>query len=83
MSPLSESQYGSDFKGFGLVLPFAVRLFPQHGMLKLSFNSLQNRIMVSLTLPSLTLGNMGDFLLSAHKRVYPKGTSIIISGREK
>ncbi|MDA0977497.1 MAG: cAMP-activated global transcriptional regulator CRP [Proteobacteria bacterium] len=38
--------------------------------------------MVSLTLGSPTLGNMDEFLASAHKRRYPRGSTIIYAGEE-
>ena len=36
--------------------------------------------MVSLTLNSTMLGNMDEFLSVAHKRRYPKGSTIIYAG---
>ena len=38
--------------------------------------------MVSLTLNSPTLRNMDEFLSSAHKRRYPRGSTIIFAGEE-
>jgi CRP/FNR family cyclic AMP-dependent transcriptional regulator len=38
--------------------------------------------MVSLTLSSPELTNMDDFLSSAHKRKYPRGSTIIYAGEE-
>jgi len=38
--------------------------------------------MVSLTLSSLDFGNMEAFLASAHKRRYPKGSTIIYAGED-
>jgi len=38
--------------------------------------------MVSLTLSSPELANMDDFLASAHKRKYPRGSTIIFAGEE-
>ena len=38
--------------------------------------------MVSLTLSSPELSNMEDFLSSAHKRKYPRGSTIIYAGEE-
>jgi CRP/FNR family cyclic AMP-dependent transcriptional regulator len=38
--------------------------------------------MVSLTLSSPTFGNMEDFLSLAHKRRYPKGSTIIYAGED-
>lgn len=38
--------------------------------------------MVSLTLNSPSLSNMDEFLASAHKRKYPKGSTIIYAGEE-
>ena len=38
--------------------------------------------MVSLTLSSPELSNMDEFLSAAHKRKYPRGTTIIFAGEE-
>ena len=38
--------------------------------------------MVSLTLHSPTLGDMEEFLAAAHKRKYPKGSTIIYAGEK-
>lgn len=38
--------------------------------------------MVSLTLSSPSFGNMDEFLASAHKRKYPRGSTIIYAGEE-
>jgi CRP/FNR family cyclic AMP-dependent transcriptional regulator len=37
---------------------------------------------VSLTLSSPTFGNMADFLSLAHKRRYPRGSTIIYAGED-
>ncbi|MDZ7685039.1 MAG: cAMP-activated global transcriptional regulator CRP [Gammaproteobacteria bacterium] len=38
--------------------------------------------MVSLSLKTPDIGNMDDFLAAAHKRKYPKGSTIIYAGEE-
>ena len=38
--------------------------------------------MVSLSLNTPDLGNMDEFLAAAHKRRYPKGSTIIYAGEE-
>lgn len=59
-----------------------MRLYYYLSSRNLSLSNANDHLMVSLTLSNPALKNMDEFLSSAHKRRYPRGSTIIFAGEE-
>ena len=59
-----------------------MRLYYHHSSRNLTVSNANDQLMVSLTLSNPALNNMDEFLSSAHKRRYPRGSTIIFAGEQ-